>query len=188
MLNIIAGTLSTGAPPAAPNSYESIATVSVTSNQSTITFSSIPSTFTHLQLRGIARNSSGGSAGNDNILMRFNSDTGTNYSFHYLFGNGSSASAGGAATQSIMLAGKPASGGDGSNIFGAFVTDILEYKNTNIYKTIRTLTGIDNNGSGSIFFSSGNWRNTNAVTTITLTSDADFVQYSSFALYGIKGS
>jgi hypothetical protein len=174
--------------PRITSSYESIATVSVSSAQSTITFSSIASTWTHLQLRGIARNSSGGSAGNDNILMRFNSDTGSNYSFHYLFGNGSSASAGGNANQNALLAGKPASGGDSSNVFGAFITDILEYKNTNIYKTIRTLTGIDNNGSGVVFFSSGNWRNTNAITTITLTSDADFTSYSSFALYGIKGA
>lgn len=188
MLNIIAGSLSTGAPPVAPSSYESIATVTVGSSQSTITFSSIPSTYTHLQLRGIARNSASSSAGNDNIYMRFNSDTASNYSFHYLYGTGSSALAGAGANQSIMLAGKPASSGDGSNIFGVFVTDILEYNNTNIYKTIRTLTGIDNNGSGIIFFSSGNWRNTNAITTITLTSSADFTSYSSFALYGIKGA
>jgi hypothetical protein len=187
-MSLILGILaSSGGAAVAASSYESIATVTVGANQSTITFSSIATTWTHLQIRGIARNGSPDSAGNDNIRMRFNSDTGSNYSLHYLYGTGSSALAGAGANQSIMLAGKPASGGDGSNIFGAFVTDILEYKNTNIYKTIRTLTGIDNNGSGIIFFSSGNWRNTNAITTITLTSDADFTSYSSFALYGIKG-
>jgi hypothetical protein len=49
------------------------------------------------------------------------------------------------------------------------------------------LTGIDNNSNGVLFFSSGVWRNTNAVTRIDLTAGTDYVQYTHIALYGIKG-
>jgi len=69
------------------------------------------------------------------------------------------------------------------------VIDILDYANANKYKTIRSLSGTDyNNSNGRLFYSSGNWRSTSAVTTITLTNDSgtNFTQYSSFALYGVK--
>jgi hypothetical protein len=74
--------------------------------------------------------------------------------------------------------------------FGANIIDILDYANTNKYKTTRTLSGGDNNGSGFVQFMSGNWRNTNAVTSIDIFQvDGDTIaEYSQFALYGIKGS
>ena len=77
----------------------------------------------------------------------------------------------------------------GANMFGSGVIDILDYANTNKYKTVRTLSGDDKNGSGYVVFGSGLWQNTNAVSTITLTNHGatNFQQYSSFALYGIKG-
>ncbi len=177
MLNIIAGTLSVGVTPST-NSYESIATVTVGSGGSaTVTFSSIPSTFTHLQLR-IMLPTSG-----DEPILRFNSDSGSNYSRHGLFGNGSSAAAYGVANDTYD--GLSA----GSSQPNVIITDILDYANTNKYKTTRTLAGYDQNGSGTIALRSGSWRNTNAITTITLTESnaSNFPQYSSFALYGIKG-
>ena len=74
--------------------------------------------------------------------------------------------------------------------FGAVVIDILDYANTNKYKTIRSLSGTDyNNTSGAVGLFSGSWRNTNAITTIKITaSSANLAQYSQFALYGIKGA
>jgi hypothetical protein len=77
----------------------------------------------------------------------------------------------------------------GANVFGTFIIDILDYANTSKYKTQRGLGGADLNGSGYISFNSGNWRNTNAITSISLTPlyGSQFAQYSSFALYGIKG-
>jgi hypothetical protein len=168
-------------------SYESIATANLGGTQATITFDNISSSYTHLQLRGIARVGGGSSGGSENIYLRFNSDTGSNYSFHYMYGDGSSSASGSGANQSLILAGKPAAGGDISNNFGAFVTDILDYTNSNKHTTVRTLTGIDNNSNGVLFFSSGVWRNTNAVTRIDLTAGTDYVQYTHIALYGIKG-
>ena len=178
---ITAGLYGTGVPPVT-NSYESIATVTVGSGgSSSISFSSIPSTFKHLQVRGVLFSSSA----NNDILMRFNSDSGSNYSTHTLYGSGSAAGAFATAPSSYISLGFTGSASNGA----AFVTDVLEYGNTNTYKTARALNGLDQNGSGYVTFNSGSWRNSAAVNTITIThgNSVNFNQYSSFALYGIKG-
>ena len=76
------------------------------------------------------------------------------------------------------------------NVFGAFVLDLLDYANTSKYKTIRELGGCDNNGDGDIFFNSGLWQSTSAVTSLTFTVGGGtlFSQYTQYALYGIKGA
>jgi hypothetical protein len=186
----ILGIWASSAAPSKQSSYESIATVTVGSGgSSTISFTSIPSTYTHLQVRGIGRVSVTGS-GTETLLMRFNTDTAANYSVHNVYGNGTSASAGGAAnTTSIGIYDMPRTG-ELANSFGSYVIDILDYGNTNKYKTSRALAGMDTNGSTYAYIGlySGNWRNTNAITQIDLTSSGgNFVQYSSFALFGIKG-
>jgi hypothetical protein len=166
------------------NSYTSLQTVTVGSGgASSITFSSIPSTYTHLQIRGIVREASGGF---DQAFMQLNSDSGSNYATHNLNGNGSSAGAGATtSTTSMSVAAIPGSN-QSSSVFGATVIDILDYANTNKYKTVRSLSGTDNNGSGYAWFASGLWQNTNAVTNITIFSTYNFVQYSQFALYGVN--
>ena len=184
---ITAGLFGEGTP-AVTNSYESIATVTVGSGGSaTVSFTSIPSTFKHLQVRGIARNTSAGTSING-IFTPFNSDTAANYSRHNLIGDGSSATASASTSSSNVLAGQYPQGGTTASVFGVFVLDILDYQDTNKYKTTRALFGTDLNGSGQVRLSSGNWRSTSAISTITITpEDANFAQYSSFALYGIKG-
>ena len=169
--------------------YESIATTTVgAGGASTITFSSIPSTYTHLQVRLIARGNNANTY--DSYLVRANSDTGSNYTFHSLDGNGSVASAGAIAPyggyRGCELTGATATSG----MFGAGVVDILDYANTNKYKTARMLGGNDRNGSGGLSLTSGVWMNTAAVTRIDITPvfGSSFVQYSSFALYGIRGN
>jgi hypothetical protein len=164
------------------SSYESIQTVTLGSAQSTISFSSIPSTYKHLQIRGIMKTSatSGGSTS-----ITFNSDTAGNYSMHGLSGNGASASAYGFTGETKIYVGY---GTQDTTQFSALIIDILEYANTNTYKTVRALSGLDTNGGGIVELLSGNWRSTSAVTSITLTpQSANFTQYSSFALYGVKG-
>ncbi len=185
--NLIPGLISLGVAPST-NSYESIATVTVGSGgSSTITFSSIPATYTHLQIRCIARSDYANSGYG---TMRFNSDSGSNYNAHYLSGNGSSASASamGQYTGMDFLALSQSA----SNIFGAGVIDILDYANTNKYKTVRSLCGGDDNSTnGRIALNSGLWMSTSAITSITILSGGGsntFQQYSQFALYGIKGS
>jgi hypothetical protein len=165
--------------------YDSIATTTLSTTTASVTFSSIPSTYTHLQIRYIAR----ANAAVAGVLIRINSDTGTNYSSHSIGGEGATAFAGGSATIASPLLGYIATSNYGSDIFGAGVADILDYANTNKYKSIRTLSGVDNNGAGYIGLLSDLWQNTSAVSTITLVpqSSASFVANSSFALYGIKG-
>lgn len=173
--------------PRVTNSYESIATVTVGSGgSSTITFSSIPSTFKHLQLRILMRDNR--AVTENSTQITFNGDTASNYSYHYLAGSGSAASAGAAANLGFIYTFQT-SANAAANIFDAGILDILDYSNVNKYKTTRELQGNDRNGAGSLNFISGSWRSTSAINSITLTpaSGASYVQYSSFALYGIKG-
>lgn len=187
MLNQIAAIHGTGVA-AATNSYESIATVTVgAGGSSSISFTSIPSTFKHLQIRMLGRSSRSANEGYG--VVRFNSDTGSNYSYHSLEGNGSTAAAGGSGSVNYpTLIFFPAAS-RGASIFGGGVLDVLDYQNTNKNKTIRVLDGYDSNGAGYITFQSGAWYNTNAITSITITefNGNNFVEYSQFALYGIKG-
>jgi hypothetical protein len=174
-----------GAGVTGPGDFESIATVSVTSAVPSIEFTSIPSNFTHLQIRGIARFS--GATASDNMRLTFNSDTSAVYANHLLLGTGSSAVSGNDVGLTYSLISTTPGASTSANIFDAFVLDILDYGNTNKFKTTRNLTGYDGNGSGYAGFWSGLWRSTSAVTSVKLTSGSgNFVQYSSLALYGVK--
>ncbi len=191
MLNVISGLLSGAGAPASTTSYESISTVTVgAGGSSSITFSSIPSTFKHLQIRGIARSTR--AATNDYVRMQFNSDTtSTNYRDHLLYGTGSAAAAGDDGNNAGIFLHRISGSTATSGVFGTLVIDILDYTSTAKLKTTRQLGGFDNNGSGEIDFGSGLWLKTpEAITTIKLEAQAgtsNFAQYSSFALYGIKG-
>ena len=125
------------------NSFESIATVQVGSGGSAgVTFSSIPSTYKHLQVRSISRTTRN-DASVDGIYMRFNGDTSGNYSTHWMSGNGSSPSSAGYANYSIMLG--TFFGADAqttANIFTASIYDILDYTDTNKYKSTKTFRNI----------------------------------------------
>jgi hypothetical protein len=167
--------------------YNSIATYTVGATaQSSITFSNIPQVYKHLQIRWIGREDTAGQ-GDAEFQGRFNGDTGTNYKYHSLFGDGSTAY-GAAGGNTFFAAGRGVAASIGANIFGVSVMDILDYTNTNKNKVLRILSGWDANGSGYIFLYSGLWMNTNAVTSITLFGDTgNLIQNSQFALYGIEG-
>jgi hypothetical protein len=120
--------------------------------------------------------------------MTLNSDTASNYSQHQLAGSGSAASAEGFSSQSSMYTGLYPAASSTANIFGTAIIDILDYKDTNKYKTIRTLSGSDLNGSGYIVLRSGSWRSTSAVTSIQLPIGAgNYAVGSVFELFGIRG-
>ncbi len=154
---------------------------------SSITFSNIPSTYTHLQIRGIVRSSNASSTAG--FIMRANGDSGSNYSAHNLGGSGSSTQANAYVSNTYMYPGPamPAANAT-ANVFGAMVIDILDYANTNKFKVMRSLSGFDGNGSGEIYLNSSAWRNTNAITSLSLSFSSNCVQYSQFAIYGIKGA
>jgi hypothetical protein len=185
LLNTIAGMLSGGA---AATSYESIATISVASGTSgSMQFTSIPQTYTHLQVRGIVRTNYANDT--DSIYTVLNTDgAGANFYNHYLSCNGSVTQVGSNAAAIIgwrMGAGST----NTSGVFSGLVMDVLDYTNTNKYTTIRTFGGFDNNGNGTIALNSTLWKNTAAITSLYIEFGAgSAIQYSSFALYGIKGA
>ena len=179
-----------GNPVIMPGSYESIATVTVGSGgASYIEFTSIPSTYSHLQVRAIMKNTTGGNdSWSASANMYFNTDTtSTNYARHFVYGYGTGVTAGGGADSNAFVGFIPGNGQSG--IFGAAVIDVLDYANTNKYKTIRSIAGADSNNVDSEFVGllSGLWKNTAAVSSIRIYCGANsFAQYSSFALYGVN--
>ena len=199
MLNTVFGTLSSGVA-ASTNSYESISTVTVGAGGSaSISFTSIPSTYTHLQIRYLAQTNR--SLIIDDAFITINSDTtGANYYSHQLTGNGSSVSASasagnGGGGQGLFWPYAFLGTASGSyNYWGVGVIDILDYANTNKYKTLRSLNGGDGNGAStsgyypSVNLDSAVWNSTTAINAITIKSNGNFSQYSQFALYGIKGA
>jgi hypothetical protein len=166
------------------SAFDSLGVVVLNTAQSTITFSNIPATYTHLQIRGIANGTSSASE----IGLRFNGDSATNYVSHRFVGTGSgtpNADPGAYANTSAdgLTYVMPSSG----STFGSVIFDILDYTNTNKYKTVRHIGGWDANGSGQIALLSDVWLNTSAISSIIVRgTSSNFSQYSSFALYGIK--
>ncbi len=173
-----------------PGDFESIATVNGTGSAASVEFTSIPSTFTHLQVRGIIQPNNPGGGGATFASMRINNDTGTNYAYHYLRGDGSSATASGGGSQNIGLVALSTQG-NATSVFTGFVMDILDYANTNKYKTVRTLGGYDANGSGNVSLISVLWQSTNAITSIRIFANdglnLNVSANAKFALYGIRG-
>lgn len=174
--------------PRVTNSYESIATVTVGSGgASSVTFSSIPSTYQHLQIRYTAKNASSGGTSDTYNTVRFNGDSGSNYAMHYLLGDGGGVYATAVTSQTNAWFGLSPYGGS-NPAFGANIIDILDYANTNKNKTLKTLGANDRNGAGTITLTSGLWSSTSAITSMVITATSfSFAEYSSFALYGIKG-
>ena len=162
--------------------------------EASISFTSIPQTYKHLQIRGTVHdNYATDKAPNTgfDLNFQFNSDSATNYSNHYLYGNGSTAVAAGAANSSIInLPGTNQI--STANYVSALIIDVQDYANTSKYKTVRTFCGADANGTGTtnraVALNSGSWRSTSAVTTIQIFAwGTGFQTGTTFALYGMVG-
>jgi len=193
---LLSGTLTTPSAKqafVADGQFESIATVSVGSGgSSTVSFTSIPSTYKHLQIRAIARTSGGSGGTTQNLNMTINNDTSTAYSFHQFSGANTSAGAYGESvgrTNAVQVLHIPTVSST-SNIFGAGIIDILDYTNTNKTRTIRTFRGVEQNiTDSSIALSSYLYTSTTAVSRLDFfASVGNIVEYSHIALYGIKDS
>lgn len=191
MLNSIVGFLGNGAGGGG-SSYESIATVVGTGASGTITFSSIPSTYKALQIRAISR-STFASAGAGNTKIQFNGDTGANYAWHNLFGDGTTVTANGNSAQTGILIDKttPMSAELPVLAMAVLVIDIADYASTSKAKTLRSFVGYNGNTGANpeqVRLNSGLWTSTSAISSITLTAElGSYITTSSFALYGIKG-
>ena len=167
-------------------SYESIASATGTGSSGTITFSSIPSTYTSLQIRYFATSSVTGSS----LRLRFNGDTGTNYAFHSVAGLGTGTITTGAlASFSAILLGDWSNGT--VNTYGNVgITDIHDYTSTTRNKTIREFGGLEqNNNASGVFLNSGLWINTSSINSITFyLASGNFNTTTQVSLYGIKGA
>ncbi len=166
-----------------------IATTTLGSDTQYVDFTSIPQNYTHLQIRLLARDNRATSGMGGEIRIFFNSDTATNYSSHILYGTGAVAASGNYPNNPHIYVCDTPSNTSTANTFSSGIIDILDYTNTNKYKTTRSMGGADTNGGGIITFSSGNWRNTAAITSIRISNTSgtySHKQYSSFQLYGVK--
>lgn len=172
--------------PRSTNSYESIATTYLTSgSSSTISFTSIPSTYKHLQLRWLGKDNRGAVA--DSVNMVFNSNTTTsNYLGERLLGysGGPLAQATGNSYGTGWI-----SGSTGDNFWGGCIVNITDYANTNKGKAVILKGGTINASAAEVGIYNMWWNQTAAISSITLTpsNGSAFSQWSHFALYGIKG-
>ena len=195
MLPSLIGIIASSGGAAAGGDFESISTVTVGSGgASSVTFSSIPSTYQHLQIRCFSQ-SNRATYGISEIRFQVNNDTAGNYMIHQLTGDGSSATSSGIGpSTTYMMDTNGTIGTSVSSTFGATIIDFLDYANTNKNKTTRVLSGVDINGTiagygGRVGLFSGLWMNTAAINSIQIFAGVgtNFTQYSHFALYGIKG-
>jgi hypothetical protein len=159
--------------------YELISTTILGGTASSVTFSNLgdySSTYKHLQLRVAGNNTTSGA-----WRFRLNGDTGNNYSYHLLFGNGSSVASVNGTSESSGYFGFATAN---ANVSAASVMDILDFASTTKNKTTRTLNGDVN---FNVILASSAWYSTDAVTSLTLLANVNFVTGSRFSLYGIKG-
>lgn len=176
------------------SSYESIQSYTATGGETAINFNSIPGTYVSLQIRGIAKDSyTTGTGEATDTTLTFNSDTGANYNYHQLKGDGTSATAPapGSPPTSNMAAVITTVYGSATSIFGVSIVDIHDYASTTKYKTVRGFSGGDlNSGTtkSNLRLGSGLWMSTSAITSIQIQAAiVGFAAGSTFALYGIKG-
>jgi hypothetical protein len=164
-----------------PSTYEPIATQTLASAVATISFTSIPATYTDLKII-LNGTQTGG-----NLDLQFNSDTATNYSQTYIYGDGTNvATASRLSVSQIQLSEYSAlNSTTPSNRY----IDIFSYAGTS-YKTVINVESQDNNGTGFTLNGVGMWRSTSAITSISLTATgANTLKIGTIAtLYGIKAA
>lgn len=159
-----------------------IATTTLGSANSTITFSSIPSTYTDLILVASAKNDQ---SGNVTFRMRFNSDSSSLYSYTRIYGDGTSA-ASDRTSQTFIDIGS-IGGSSTSSVLAPSIVNIMNYANTSTFKTSLIRWQSQGTSAAYVMGEVGLYRSTSAITTITLTAaGANFDTGSTFTLYGIN--
>jgi len=164
----------------------------IANGSNAITFSNIPQTFTHLQLKVYGRSTwTGGSSSNVYVTVNGNSTT-TNYAAHALYGTGSSAAAQAFTSSSgigyyVAYWAFPTATAS-ANIFGSLVMDIFDYTNTSKNKVAKMLYGNDRNGSGVVGVGSSLFMQTGAITSLTIGADILLTAGSRADLYGITSN
>ena len=167
----------------AGSTYTPIATTTLGSATSSYTFSSIPSTYTDLVL---VTNLS--SASNANIYFRLNGDTGTNYSFTFLSGDGSTANS--SRTSNAAQGTATWTGASMNSSWTTCVANFMNYSNTTTYKTFLTrYAAINTVNQGEASAVVNLWRSTAAINSITVLSlSPNYSIGSTLTLYGIASA
>ena len=161
--------------------YDKIATTTLGSAASSITFSSIAASWTDLRLVIVGFAGSSGQT-----LLTFNGDGATNYSRTILDGNGSGAGSDSTTGQTYI---NLHDSGSSSTIPGFYDVNIFSYANAT-YKTILSSGSEDANGSGRVSKTVGLWRNTAAITSLTIKPNLSntFGTGTTATLYGIRAA
>ena len=169
------------------SSFESISTTTLASNTSTVNITSIPSTYTHLQLRVMLRSTTAATFASIGLRINGDGPAANNYSQHSMTGNGTATSGSGSPIRDNMVIGTFAAASATGGLFGVAVIDILDYANTDKYKTIRSIAGVAGYSAGMY---SGLYKSTTAISAISFRDNSDATNIlagSTIALYGIKG-
>jgi hypothetical protein len=166
-----------------PATYEPIATTTLGSAAASITFSSIPATYTDLKLVMVSRSTRSNTV--DPLIVQFNGDTTSNYSYINLRGTGSVATTGKASNQTSFVL-KTVGDTTGANIFGLQIMDVFSYAGS-AYKTVLAQSDWDYNGGGEVEYETALWRSTAAITSIRLASvvASNLAAGTTATLYGI---
>ena len=176
-----------------PGDFESIASFVGGTGIDTISFTSIPQTYKHLEIRYNARSAGGTNQDCSVFLMNFNSDTGNNYSRATSLATTTNRYVGNEANAGFADAGLIMGSAALSNSFTSGIVTIEDYTNTSKYKHWQTFSGATqgtNAREGLVWTSFGSWvASTNAITRIDLKVQVGnaFTSNSVFALYGMKG-
>jgi hypothetical protein len=182
------GILSAAGAGGVQGDYELISSTILGTAQASVVFdvSSFASTYKHLQIRSVTRSNYG--AQFEIIYLRFNADTGANYSVHSLVGSGSTVTSNSGVNADTALASISAGGTNTTGVYSPAIIDILDPFSTTKNKTVRAFTGLTDSNR-ELRISSGAWRNTNAITSATVLPllGTTWSAGSRFSLYGIKG-
>ena len=170
-----------------PATYEPIASTTLSTATAVITFSSIPSTYTDLRLVFVTNNTRSAGGGYSLII---NSDSGANYSQTTLRGSGTAASSSSVSSVNQVDGWNDQFGSTIPNNFMMATYDFLSYSGST-YKTCLVTGSYDYNGSGSTLRFVNLWRNTAAISTLTLNAifaSTNFAVGTTATLYGIKNA
>jgi len=164
-----------------PKTYDPIATQTVSgSSTGTVTFSSIPSTYTDLV---IVCNLGLSSA--SRLYVRFNGSSATDYSDTWITGEGATAYSGRDTTSNAITVGG-AWNGLSTTLTATAIISVMNYANTTTNKTVLCRLANQKASGGSVDANVGLWRQTSAITSIGVVGGANFLANSTFTLYGIK--
>lgn len=167
--------------------FELISTT-VLGSSGSVSFTSIPQIYKHLQIRAVARTTA--SQVPDQLFIRANNDTTADrHGWHYLNGNGSSVTSGAGVTNETGVRMQMITGANATtNSFGAVIVDILDYASTSKNKTFRGLGGYTSATGSEIGLSSGFYESTSAITQLDVFGlFLAMAANTRISLYGIRG-